>query len=68
MDIAKFVRLLATMEVTGTLKQRKIELREQGYDPDRITDALFLRDDARQTYVPLTPALLAQIRSGERRL
>ncbi len=63
-----FIRLLATMEVTGTLKQRKTELREQGYDPERITDPLYVRDDATQTYVPLTPALLAQVRSGERRL
>jgi len=63
-----FVRLVPEMDVTGTLKQRKIALAGDGYDVARVADPVFVRDDAARTYVPLTPAILAEIRSGRRRL
>ena len=63
-----FVRLVGEMDVTGTLKQRKLQLAAEGYDPAQVADALLIRDDDRRRYVPLTPALLAEIRSGRRRL
>jgi len=63
-----FVRLVPEMDVTGTLKQRKIALASEGYDVERVADPVFVRDDAARTYVPLTPAILAEIRSGKRRL
>jgi len=63
-----FVRLVPEMDVTGTLKQRKIALADEGYDVARVGDPVFVRDDAGRTYVPLTPAVLAEIRSGRRRL
>jgi hypothetical protein len=56
------------MDVTGTLKQRKIALVGDGYDVARVADPVFVRDDAARTYVPLTPPILAEIRSGRRRL
>jgi fatty-acyl-CoA synthase len=63
-----FVRLVGEMDVTGTLKQRKLALAAEGYDPGRIADPLFVRDDAVRSYVALTPARLASIRSGTLRL
>ncbi|MBI3785806.1 MAG: long-chain-acyl-CoA synthetase [Deltaproteobacteria bacterium] len=63
-----FVRLVATMDVTGTLKQRKLELQREGYDPSAIRDPLYLRDDVRKLYVPLTLQGLEQIRAGTLRL
>jgi fatty-acyl-CoA synthase len=63
-----FVRLVPEMDVTGTLKQRKIALAGDGYDVARVADPVFVRDDAARSYVPLTPAILAEIRSGRRRL
>jgi fatty-acyl-CoA synthase len=63
-----FVRLVPEMDVTGTLKQRKIALASEGYDVARIADPVFVRDDKASTYVALTPAILAEIRSGRRRL
>jgi fatty-acyl-CoA synthase len=62
-----FVRVVPEMDVTGTLKQRKHALAAEGFDPARVADPLFARDDAGRTYVPLTPAVLAEIRSGRRR-
>jgi len=63
-----FVRLVPEMNVTGTLKQRKLELQRQGYDPKVVRDPLFVRDDEARAYVPLTPATYAAIVSGERKI
>jgi fatty-acyl-CoA synthase len=63
-----FVRIVASMEVTGTLKPRKLTLQEEGYDVAQIRDPLFFRDDAAGCYVPLTPILLDRIRAGAVRL
>ena len=61
-----FVRLLAEQETTGTFKIRKVELQRQGFDPDAISDPLYLRDDGARRYVPLTRELAEAIRSGAR--
>src|SRR6184192_3177738 len=63
-----FVRLVSEMDVTGTLKQRKLALAAEGYDPARVTDPLFVRDEAARANVALTPAVLAELRDGRRRL
>jgi fatty-acyl-CoA synthase len=63
-----FVRIVPAMDVTGTLKQRKLDLQRQGYDVSTITDPVYFRDDSRRVYVPLTSALLEPIRSGAVRL
>jgi fatty-acyl-CoA synthase len=63
-----FVRIVFEMDVTGTLKQRKLALAAEGYDAARVPDPLLVRDDAARTYVPLTGALLAELTSGRRRL
>ena len=63
-----FVRIVQAMDVTGTLKQRKVELQRAGYDLAAIADPLYLRDDVAHTYVPLTAALVEQLRAGVLRL
>jgi len=63
-----FVRLVPEMDVTGTLKQRKVAFAAEGWDPARVSDPLFVRDDAARTYVPFTPATVDAIRSGRGRL
>jgi fatty-acyl-CoA synthase len=63
-----FVRLVPEMDVTGTLKQRKHVLAAEGYHPARVSEPLFVRDDAGGTYVPLTPDVLEAIRTGRHRL
>jgi fatty-acyl-CoA synthase len=63
-----FVRLLPEMEVTGTFKLRKVTLQEEGFDPARIAEPLYFRDDEARSYVPLDPALAASIASGSRKV
>ncbi|MBC7172114.1 MAG: AMP-binding protein, partial [Polyangiaceae bacterium] len=61
-----FVRVQPQIAKTGTFKQVKTELREQGFDPERSTDPVYLLKDGR--YVPMTPELHAQIAAGSLRL
>jgi len=58
--------LMTTMEVTGTFKQRKVNLVEDGFDPNRVTDPIYFLDGT--TYVRLTKQLHASILKGEVRL
>ena len=63
-----FLRILESIEITGTFKLRKQELLAQGYDPARVSDALLVEDPARQSYVPLDAALHASLVAGRLRL
>jgi fatty-acyl-CoA synthase len=60
-----FVRLAGAMDVTGTLKHTKVRLQEEGYDPARISDRLYFRDDAARTFIPLDAGLKQRIDRGE---
>jgi fatty-acyl-CoA synthase len=63
-----FVRVQPEPEVTGTFKLRKVDLQAQGFDTSKISDPLFVRDDAAGAYLPLTPERLEALRSGELRV
>jgi len=62
----RFVRLVPSLDTTSTHKQKKAHLKQEGVDPSRVSDPLFLRTAT--TYEPLTPALYAQLLSGAVRL
>jgi fatty-acyl-CoA synthase len=59
-----FVRLQPEMEITGTFKQRKVELVKDGFDPATIHEPLYWLDHANGRYEPLTAELYAAIVSG----
>jgi fatty-acyl-CoA synthase len=63
-----FVRILPEMELTGTFKLRKVNLQEEGFDPARVRDPLWLRDDEAQSYLPLDEVCAREIAAGERKL
>jgi fatty-acyl-CoA synthase len=63
-----FVRVAATLDTTATLKLKKAGLREAGWDPARCADPLWVRDDARRVYLPLTPERYASLAAGAARL
>ena len=62
-----FLRILRKMDVTGTFKVKKTDLVKDGFNPDQISDPLFVIDPERRTYVPITPDLYAAIENRERR-
>ena len=63
-----FVRVRDEHEITGTFKNRKVELKKEGFDPAASPDPIYLLDSQTRTYVPLTPQRFQQIQQGELRL
>ena len=59
-----FVRLPAAADMTGNYKLRKVDLQREGFDASVVQDPLFVRDDAAQTYVPLTAEAVAKALRG----
>jgi fatty-acyl-CoA synthase len=63
-----FLRLLPQMEITGTFKQRKVELVKEGFDPSAINDQIYWLDPATYQYELLDAAHYADIISGRVKL
>lgn len=63
-----FLRILSTLEATGTFKPRKQDLMQAGFDPGRMTDPLYFDDARSQRYVPVDAALYAAISQGTVRI
>lgn len=61
-----FLRVVRSLAVTETFKQKKQLLAQDGFDPAAITDPLFA--DCGKGYVPLDASLYARINSGLIRL
>jgi fatty-acyl-CoA synthase len=56
-----FLRLQPQIDVTGTFKQRKVELVREGFDPAAIPNPLFWMNPASGHYEPLDAARYADI-------
>ncbi len=56
-----FLRLQPQIEVTGTFKQRKIEMVREGFDPSAIPNPIFWLNPASGQYEILTPERYADI-------
>ena len=63
-----FVRLASALILTGTFKQRKIELVADGFTPERTADPLFYAEAAAATYTRLDHDAFTRIVAGELRL
>jgi len=62
----RFVRVVSDLTTTSTHKIQKQSIRNEGVDPSRVTDPLYVLGD--DGYLPLSPALWADLRSGRLRL
>jgi fatty-acyl-CoA synthase len=63
-----FIRLQPEMEVTGTFKQRKVDLVKEGFDPAGIADPVYFDSPEAGSYVRLTADLFERINNGVMRL
>ena len=63
-----FVRLLPEVELTGTFKLKKVQLRNEGFDINKLDDPLYVMDPRQRCYVPMSPDLYQQISAGNSRL
>ena len=59
-----FLRLTPALDVTGTFKQRKVDLVREGFDPSAIADPLYFLDASSGKYERLTPERYAEIVAG----
>lgn len=63
-----FLRISQSLDVTGTFKQKKVDLVREGYDPEVVRDPLYFNDSQARSFVRLDKALYDRIRRGEVRL
>jgi fatty-acyl-CoA synthase len=63
-----FLRIQPKIEVTGTFKQKKVDLVREGFNPAATTDPIYFNDPQAKAFVRLDPALYRSIESGEIRL
>jgi fatty-acyl-CoA synthase len=62
-----FVRILPTIETTGTFKYRKVDLVREGYDLGQVRTPLYVKTPGKP-FVKLTKALADKIAAGEFRV
>ncbi|MDO8330618.1 MAG: long-chain-acyl-CoA synthetase [Fluviicoccus sp.] len=63
-----FIRLQTEQQTTGTFKYRKVELKQEGFDPGVVGEPLYVLADRAQGYQPLTAELFVRITQGGLRL
>jgi fatty-acyl-CoA synthase len=63
-----FLRILSSLEATGTFKPRKQDLMQAGFDPNQVKDPLYFDDPRARRYVPVDAALHAAILDGSIRV
>ena len=63
-----FIRLKRELDVTGTFKQRKLDLVKEGFDPSAVKDEVYFNDSVQGAYVPLDSALYEKIQAKAFRL
>jgi fatty-acyl-CoA synthase len=63
-----FLRILTSLEATGTFKPRKQDLVAGGFDPAQVMDPLYFDDARTRQYVRLDAALYAAIAAGQVRV
>ena len=59
-----FIRVKRELEVTGTMKLLKTDLREEGFDLSKISDPVYVVKPRSNHYAPLDEAFLAEIQGG----
>ncbi|XP_052437854.1 solute carrier family 27 member 2a [Carassius gibelio] len=63
-----FIRIQDELDVTGTFKQVKGQLVQEGFDPNIVQSKLFFLDESKQMFVPMTQELYTSILNGHTRL
>jgi len=63
-----FLRIQSELEITGTFKQKKLDLVKEGFDPARVADPVYFSDAASNTFIPLDQELYESLQGRLRRL
>jgi len=62
--IPVFLRIQREPETTGTFKYRKFELVEDGFDPDKVHDPLYVYNAEKDCYEPMTEDVYKKVVGG----
>ncbi|XP_068621663.1 long-chain fatty acid transport protein 4-like isoform X2 [Battus philenor] len=63
-----FLRVMSSLDMTGTFKLKKVDLQKEGYDPTLIKDKIYYLDPKLEKYLSLGPEEYEKIVSGQIRL
>ena len=63
--VPRFIRLKSQLEITGTFKHRKGDLKKEGYDVSQIKEPVYALDMKARKYVKLTKTVIKAIESGK---
>lgn len=63
-----FIRIIKSVDVTGTLKLKKVNLQKEGFDLKLVKDKMFFLDTKLQIFQPLTEELHYKICNSKLRL
>jgi fatty-acyl-CoA synthase len=63
-----FLRIQTQIDVTGTFKQKKVDLVREGFDPAVNADPIYFNDPRTKQFIRLDPELHRRIEQGEVRL
>lgn len=61
-----FLRIVKELEMTSTFKLKKINLQNEGFNPNKIQDKVYFRSGNKE-YVEITPELYQEIISGSKK-
>ncbi|NIG61250.1 long-chain fatty acid transport protein 3 [Pontoporia blainvillei] len=64
----RFLRLQESLATTETFKQQKVRMAKEGFDPNALSDPLYILDQAGGAYLPLTPARYSALLAGDLRI
>jgi acyl-CoA synthetase (AMP-forming)/AMP-acid ligase II len=65
--VPKFLRLNSELECTPTHKIKKVALKNEGFDPDVVSDPVYVLLPEESEYKPLTGEIYAEIQQGKYR-
>ncbi|CAG5056665.1 unnamed protein product [Parnassius apollo] len=63
-----FLRVMSSLDMTGTFKLKKVDLQKEGFDPKTIKDKIYYLDPKLEKYIHLGPEEYDKIMSGQIRL
>lgn len=63
-----FIRLLKSVETTGTFKIRKVDLKKESFDVTKVQDKIYYMDVRSGQYKPVTPEIYKDICEGKIKL
>ena len=59
--IPVFIRIREQEEITGTFKYRKVELKDENYDLNKVEEPIFVKLPSESQFIALDAPLLEQI-------